>query len=55
MERVWKFIKDEDGLETPEYAVMGALIIVALVATVVALRGSIIGVFQAMTGAINSR
>ena len=52
MERLWKFIKDEDGLETPEYAVMGALIIVGLVAAVVALRGQITATFGRMTTAI---
>ncbi len=52
MERLWKFIKDEDGLETPEYAVMGALVIVGLVAAVIALRGQIIATFGAMTTAI---
>ena len=55
MERLWKFIKDEDGLETPEYAVMGALIVVGLVATVILLRGSIITTFTDMTDAIGSR
>jgi Flp pilus assembly pilin Flp len=55
MERLWKFIKDEDGLETPEYAVMGALIVVGLVATVILLRGSIIQTFSDMTSAIGSR
>ena len=53
MERLWKFIKDEDGLETPEYAVMGALIVVALVASVVALRTQIAAVFTAMSTAID--
>ena len=52
MERLWKLIKDEDGLETPEYAVMGALIVVGLVATVILLRGSIIQTFSDMTSAI---
>jgi Flp pilus assembly pilin Flp len=52
MKRFWNFIKDEDGLETPEYAVMGALIIVGLVAAVVALRGQIVTTFGRMTTAI---
>ena len=52
MEKIWKFIKDEDGLETPEYAVMGALIIVGLVAAVGALRDQIVATFEAMTGAV---
>jgi len=55
MKKIWKFIKDEEGLETPEYAVMGALIVVGLVATVILLRGSIITTFTDMTTAISSR
>ena len=27
MEKIWRFIKDEDGLELSEYAVIGAIII----------------------------
>ena len=53
MERLWKFIKDEDGLETPEYAVMGALIVVALVGAVITLRTQIAAVFTAMGAALN--
>ena len=53
MKKIWKFIKDEDGLETPEYAVMGALIIVGLVAAVLALRDEIINTFNAMQTAVS--
>jgi Flp pilus assembly pilin Flp len=52
MKKIWDFIKDEEGLETPEYAVMGALIIVGLVAAVVALRGQIVTTFGLMQTAI---
>ena len=27
MEKIWRFIKDEDGLELSEYAVIGAIVI----------------------------
>jgi Flp pilus assembly pilin Flp len=53
MKKIWKFIKDEEGLETPEYAVMGALIVVALVVAITTLRGSIQGVFENMAGIIS--
>lgn len=46
MEKIWKFIKDEDGLETPEYAVMGALIVIGLVIAVTALRTEIANAFN---------
>ena len=35
MEMFLKFFKDEDGLETVEYAVIGGIILVATIATVV--------------------
>jgi Flp pilus assembly pilin Flp len=35
MEKFLKFFKDEDGLETVEYAVIGGIILVATIATVV--------------------
>ena len=34
MEKIWKFIKDEDGLELSEYAVVGALILLGAVAAI---------------------
>jgi len=38
---VKKFIRGEDGLETVEYSVMAALIVVAIIATITALGTSI--------------
>ena len=35
MEKFLKFFKDEDGLETVEYAVIGGIILVATIATIV--------------------
>jgi pilus assembly protein Flp/PilA len=35
MEKIWKFIKDEDGLEVVEYAIILGLIVVGVIATVV--------------------
>jgi len=37
MKKIWDFLKDEDGLELSEYAVMGALIIVGLTVAISAL------------------
>lgn len=34
---VWKFVQDETGLETAEYAIMTALIVAVLVTSVVAI------------------
>ena len=52
MEKIWKFIKDEEGLETAEYAVMGALIVIALVATVIVLRDAIAAAFTRIADTI---
>ncbi len=35
MEKIIRFFKDEDGLELSEYAVMGALIVAALLLIVI--------------------
>jgi len=40
-----RFLRDEQGLETIEYAVMTALIVAALVAAITALSGAITGRF----------
>jgi pilus assembly protein Flp/PilA len=50
---VRSFIKDEDGLELVEYAVMTALIVVALVLAIQALSGAIQGRFTNVTGTID--
>lgn len=41
MKKLMAFIKDEDGLELSEYAVMGALIIVLIVAAISGLGDAI--------------
>ncbi len=43
-----RFIKEDDGLETIEYAVMTALIVAGLVAALGALSGAITGRFGAV-------
>ena len=54
MERIWNFLKEEDGLELSEYAVMGGIIIVALAATIGLLGdtidGALNGIVTAITG-----
>jgi len=47
-----KFMRDERGMETVEYAVMTALIVAALVAAIAALSLAIQGRFTAVTGVI---
>jgi Flp pilus assembly pilin Flp len=47
-----KFVSDERGMETVEYALMTALIVAALVAAIAALSLAIRGRFTAVTGVI---
>ena len=53
MEMLKRFVKDERGLEASEYALLLALIAVALVAVVIGLRGAIENIFNTATGVIN--
>ena len=52
MKKLMAFIKDEDGLELSEYAIMGALIIVVAAATIIALGERINVVFGQILGAL---
>ena len=47
-----RFVKDESGLETVEYAVMTALIVAALVLAIGALTGAISGRFTSVSTVI---
>ena len=49
---VEKFLRDEQGLELSEYAVMTALIVATLIGVIVALREQIEAAFTRVTGAI---
>jgi Flp pilus assembly pilin Flp len=49
MKKFWAFVKDEDGLELSEYAVMGALIILGAVTVIGLLQDEIVSVFTAIT------
>lgn len=51
---VKRFVSNEAGLETVEYAVMTALVVAAVITAVVALRTAIIGRFDAVTTAVNT-
>lgn len=52
MKKLINFFKDEDGLETVEYAVMGGLLVVAITAAITALSGAVGGEFGRLTGII---
>jgi pilus assembly protein Flp/PilA len=48
-----RFVKDERGLETVEYAVMGGLVVAALVIVIAALSTAVQARFQALITAIS--
>jgi Flp pilus assembly pilin Flp len=48
MKKLIRFLKREDGLESVEYALLGVLIVLAIVASVILLRDWIIGAFTAI-------
>ena len=52
MKKIWNFIKDEDGLELTEYAVMGALIVIAISLAIIALRDQIVAAFERITAVL---
>ena len=54
MELVRKFIRDEEGLELSEYAVMLALLILGILAAITGLAGAIQGAFTSATGVIST-
>ena len=41
MKKFWEFIKDEDGLETVEYAIVGGLITIAAIVTIGLVGGQV--------------
>jgi Flp pilus assembly pilin Flp len=51
--KVRAFVKDEEGLELPEYAVMTALIIAAIIAAIALLSAAISGRFTGLAGVIS--
>jgi Flp pilus assembly pilin Flp len=49
MEMLKRFIRDEQGLETIEYAIMAALIIVGLIVTLGLVHGSLVNLFTTVS------
>ena len=52
MEKIKRFFKEEEGLELTEYALMGAIICVALVVAITGLKTQIETVFGNMVNAM---
>lgn len=45
MKKIWAFLKKEEGIESAEYAVLGAGIVLAIIAAVLILGPAISGVY----------
>lgn len=54
MNTLMKFLKDEEGLETVEYAIMLAFVAVGLFIAIVLLSGAVGNKFNSATSIINS-
>ena len=50
MNKIMRFIKDEEGLEMVEYAIIGALITVAAIVAITALGTKVSGAFNTLQG-----
>jgi Flp pilus assembly pilin Flp len=53
MRAIERFLKDESGLETVEYAVMVGLMAAVLVAAIVYLRDAIVKAFKAIADVVS--
>lgn len=47
-----KFVKDERGLETVEYAIIAGLIVVGSIVTIVSIGGFVLAKFQDLNNAL---
>jgi Flp pilus assembly pilin Flp len=54
MEKIKRFLKEEEGMETVEWAVMAGLIAAATVTIIVTLSGQITAAFQRLSTAAAS-
>ena len=51
MKKLIAFFKDENGLETVEWAVIAALVVVGLVSTITGLGTNVLAAFTSLQGA----
>ena len=54
MKKMWNFIKEEDGLETVEYAIIGGLIVVATIVTIASIGTWVSTKFEELLAALNA-
>ena len=54
MNKIMNFIKDEDGLELTEYAIIGGIIVVATITIIALLSDQITTLFQGISDALQT-
>ncbi len=54
MKKLLKFLKDEEGISSVEYAILLAFIAAALVTAVILLRNEVVGKFNETTAILNA-
>ncbi len=54
MKKLMRFFKDEEGVVMIEYALIAALIGVALIATLILIKGALITIFTKVVTALNA-
>ena len=52
MKTIWKFIKDEQGLETVEYAIIGGIITIAAITMIRSVGDRVVTLFTALDAAL---
>ena len=53
MNKIMRFIKDEEGLETVEYAIIAGLIVIGTIATIAAIGGWVNTKFEALEAGLS--
>jgi pilus assembly protein Flp/PilA len=54
MQKIMKFIKDEDGLELVEYAIIGGIIVVATIVIIATIGRQVSTLFTGVSGALGT-
>jgi len=54
MKKLFKFLKDEEGISSVEYAVLLAFVVAALITAVEALSGAVSAAFTRVTGVLGT-
>ena len=53
MKAIERFLKDESGLETVEYAIVAAVLVVGIIATLILVKNGVINAFTKVSTELN--